>query len=115
MPGKAYVGSALLRLSEMLAFSRGMKRLNMEILHEQLRFSPRKADYAFWRISRFSPISLTVFHVPSVIISAMLLSQLSDLLRSANHNVAFWILALFGVFYALYRVCSEGSLEAQRS
>jgi hypothetical protein len=33
----------------------------MEILHDQLRFSPRKADYAFWRISRFSPISLTVF------------------------------------------------------
>jgi hypothetical protein len=48
-----------------------------------------------------------VSHVPSVIISAMLLSQLSDLLRLANHNAAFWILALFGVFYALYRVRSR--------
>lgn len=61
MPGKVYIGSALLRLSEMLAFVPGSKRLKMEVLHGQLRLSPRKADRASWRISRFSPVGLTVF------------------------------------------------------
>lgn len=33
----------------------------------------------------------------------MLTSPISDLIRSANHNVAFWILGLVGVIYGLYR------------
>ena len=35
----------------------------------------------------------------------MLTLQISDLIRSANHHVALWILVIIAVIYGLYRVC----------
>ena len=37
----------------------------------------------------------------------MLSSQIFDLLQSANHSVAIWLLGLAVIAYALYRVCPD--------